>query len=109
MMPSAAMCLDGALRSRVVFGLSTFAGAVMSPALARGFFRWPSSVCRALLRRQHLGLGRLCPCASRHLVVTRAKVEWVKEKKEKNQSGSLAGLSGSQFQRWSCRLDRKPH
>ncbi len=29
-------CLDGALRSRGIFGLATVAGAVMSPAFDRG-------------------------------------------------------------------------
>ena len=32
---------------------------------------WPHSVYRALKRRQHLGLGRLYPVVSHHLMVTR--------------------------------------
>ena len=31
-------CLDGALRSRVIFGTATVAGAVMSPAFERGVY-----------------------------------------------------------------------
>ena len=30
-------CLDGALRSRMIFGCAAVSGAVMSPAFERGF------------------------------------------------------------------------